>query len=202
MSRTTQKEDQVYNYIKDTLAREGYSPSIRDIQQALNIKSTSTVHSYLKNLEDRNLIRKSSGKSRSLCVNEAAQQERRKTVRVPLVGEVAAGKPILAEENIKGYFEVPATKHYLGSELFALKVKGESMIEAGIMPGDIIIVHQTPLADNGDIVVALLDDSATVKTFYKENGHYRLQPQNRTMDPIIVDSVMILGKVVYLLRLY
>jgi len=200
--KTENKENQVYEYIKETIARVGYPPSTRDIQKALGIGSTSTVHTYLKHLEERELIQKDGRTSRSLRISETVSEPKR-SVKVPIVGQVAAGTPILAVENIEGYFDFPLLKRsYMNCELFALRVKGESMIEAGILDGDIIIVRQTPTAENGEIIVALVDDSATVKTFYKENGHFRLQPENKTMKPIIVDSLLILGKVISVMRLY
>lgn len=206
MKKLSMKEEEIYAFISETTRREGYSPTVRDIQQALGIKSTSTVHSYLAKLEEKGRISRASGKSRSVRVTESAA-EQKKTVHIPVVGTVAAGSPILAQENIDYYIDFPILKRSLvNSTLFALKIKGESMIEAGILDGDLVIVKQTPSAENGDIVVAMLelDDgmSATVKTYYKEDGHFRLQPENRTMAPIIVDSVIIIGTVISLYRTY
>ncbi len=199
-------EKRIYDYIAETIRREGYPPTVRDIQQSLSIKSTSTVHSYLEKLEQKGFVTRSSGKSRSLRVNLEATEEK-KTAKVPVIGTVAAGRPILAEENIEYYIEFPLFKRsYNASSLFALKVKGESMIEAGILDGDTVVVERCSVAQNGSIIVALLDEddgpSATVKTFYKENNHYRLQPENKDMEPIIVTNVTILGKVISVLRFY
>ena len=167
-------EKRIYDYIAETIRREGYPPTVRDIQQSLSIKSTSTVHSYLEKLEQKGFVTRSSGKSRSLRVNLEATEEK-KTAKVPVIGTVAAGRPILAEENIEYYIEFPLFKRsYNASSLFALKVKGESMIEAGILDGDTVVVERCSVAQNGSIIVALLDEddgpSATVKTFYKENS--------------------------------
>jgi repressor LexA len=198
-SRYSEKEQAIYDYITETIEREGYSPTVRDIQQALGIKSTSTVHSYLARLEEKGMIRKDPGKSRTIQTERTP--ETCASLRVPILGKVRAGLPILAVENREGYVDV-SLKGYPQKELFALRVTGDSMIEAGILEGDIIIVHQEAIAENGDIVVALVEDSATVKTFYKENGHFRLQPENASMAPIIVDEVYLLGKVVANLRFY
>ena len=177
---------------------DGVPPTVREICDSLGIKSTSTGHKYLRELEEMGYI--TMGGNRNRCIRLVGRQEE-KAVQVPLLGTVAAGMPILAVESLEGYVPFAAGR-YDPSELFALRVRGESMIEAGILSGDIIIVHRTPAAQNGEIVVALVEDEATVKRFYKENGHYRLQPENSTMEPIIVDSVLILGKVVALLREY
>ncbi len=200
-SQYNEKEKEIFDYISKTLREEGYSPSVRDIQTAVGIKSTSTVHAYLNRLAEKGLIKKETGKSRTL--HTGASKEPHRTARVPLVGSVRAGMPILAVENYEGYIDYPLMhRSYSANELFALKVQGESMIEAGILDGDIIVVKKENYAENGDIVVALVDDSATVKTFYKEDGHFRLQPENSEMEPIIVDEVYILGKVVANLRFY
>lgn len=201
-SRYMEKEQAIYDYINETIRREGYSPTVRDIQTALGIKSTSTVHAYLRRLEERGMIRKDPGKSRTLQTGAAASEPKR-TMRVPLLGQVRAGMPILAVENYEGYIDYPLmNRAYGANELFALRITGDSMIEAGILDGDIIIVKKEMSAENGEIVVALVDDSATVKTFYRENGHFRLQPENSRLEPIIVDEVYILGKVVANLRFY
>ena len=201
-SRFSEKEKAILDYINDTIRREGYSPTVRDIQNALGIKSTSTVHSYLCRLEEKGLIRKDQGKSRSLRTNEGGNESRR-TLRVPLLGQVRAGMPILAIENYEGYIDYPLmNRSYGANELFALRVRGDSMIEAGILENDVIVVKKDATANNGDIVVALVEDGMTVKTFYKENGHFRLQPENSSLEPIIVDEVYILGRVVANLRFY
>lgn len=201
-SQYNEKEKAIYDYINETIRSEGYAPSVRDIQNAVGIKSTSTVHAYLNRLAEKGLIRKETGKSRTLHTESRSQSPHR-TARVPLLGSVRAGMPILAVENYEGYIDYPLmNRSYPANELFALRVTGDSMMEAGILDGDIIVVKKDSYAENGDIVVALVEDSATVKTFYKENGHFRLQPENRTMKPIIVDEVYILGKVVADLRFY
>ncbi len=207
MVNLTSQEQRIYEFIAETIRREGYPPTVRDIQKALEIKSTSTVHAYLEKLEEKGVIVRSSGKSRSVRVNGSESSEQKKVARIPVVGAVAAGMPILAQENIEYYIDFPLVKRsYNPSELFALTVKGESMIEAGIMNGDTVVIQKGCGAENGEIVVALVEEddgySATVKTFYKENGHFRLQPENSTMQPIIVDSVSILGKVIAVLRFY
>lgn len=202
MQPLTKKEQQVYEYIHEAICRDGYSPSIRDIQINVGIKSTSTVHAYLAKLEEKGYIHKENGKSRSLRVDSAGRDSRY-SAKVPLLGKVTAGMPILAVENFEGYLDFPIMNRAYGhNDLFALRVSGESMIEAGIMDGDIVIIKKEQYAENGQIVVALIEDEATIKTFYKENGHYRLQPENSSMEPIIVDEVYILGKVISVLRYY
>lgn len=202
MSELTEKERQVLEYITDTIRREGFSPSVRDIGEALKIKSTSTVQSYIKRLEEKGVLKRESGKSRTLRI-DTYQRDSQRTVKVPILGKVAAGKPILAIENQEGYVDFPMPGVSRGyKDLFALRVAGESMINAGILSGDIVVVRRENYAENGDIVVALVEDEATVKRFYKENGHFRLQPENPTMEPIIVDEVFILGRVVAVLRYY
>lgn len=201
-SRFSEKEKAILDYINDNIRREGYSPTVRDIQNALGIKSTSTVHSYLCRLEEKGLIKKDQGKSRSLRVSEGTAESRR-TLRVPLLGHVKAGMPILAIENYEGYIDYPLmNRSYGANELFALRVEGDSMIEAGILENDVIVVKKETTANNGDIVVALVDEGMTVKTFYKENGRFRLQPENSSLEPIIVDEVYILGRVVASFRFY
>ncbi len=200
-SRYSEKEQAIFEYITGTIEREGYAPTVRDIQNALGIKSTSTVHAYLTRLEEKGLIRKDPGKSRT--ISTGVPNGKSHSVRVPILGQVRAGQPILAVENHEGYLDVPVGQLSGSREgLFALRVTGDSMIEAGILDGDLLVVRQESSADNGDIVVALVEDSATVKTFYKENGHFRLQPENASLSPIIVDEVLILGKVVASLRFY
>jgi repressor LexA len=203
------KEQLVFDYIKENIRKNGYSPSIRDICTALNIKSTSTVHTCLDRLEKKGYIHKENGKSRTLRIdgvspaNGDSESEDTPFGSVPILGKVTAGQPILAVENYEGFVQYPSGVCALpDNDLFALRVSGSSMIEAGILDGDIVIVEKTPTANNGDIVVALIDDEATVKRFYKEDGHFRLQPENRTMLPIIVTSLMILGKVVTSIRYY
>ncbi len=187
-------EQEILDYIKETINAEGYSPSVRDISAALGIKSTSTVHLHLHRLEEMGYIQKEQGKSRTIRVEG-------KPSGVPIVGDVAAGLPIFAEQNIDGYVDF-AAGGYDKSNLFALHVKGESMKDAGILDGDLLIVNKCTYADNGDIVVALVDNEATVKEFYKEKGHYRLQPKNAAMEPIIVKKCSVLGKVIASMRYY
>lgn len=202
MEELTQKERDMLDFLTETIRRDGYAPSVRDIQDALNIKSTSTVHTYLNHLENKGYIKKEQGKSRTLRIDTVSHETQR-TVKVPVLGRVAAGKPILAVENQEGYVDFPImNRSQLYNDLFGLRISGESMIDAGILDGDIIIVKKENYADNGDIVVALVDDEATVKRFYKENGHFRLQPENKTMEPIIVNEVFILGRVTAVLRYY
>lgn len=196
----TEKENEMYRYICSATDKNGYSPSVRDIQEALGIKSTATVHSYLNKLEAKGYIQKAQGKSRTLRVETEASSSR--SVNVPIVGQVAAGMPIIAQENCEGYIEFCPPRGVLRGELFALKIKGESMIEAGILDGDYVIVNRTSYVENGDIAVVLLGEEATVKTFYRENGGFRLQPENRTMQPIFTKEVYILGKVIADIRYY
>ena len=206
MTKLSPKEQLVFDYIKENIKTRGYSPSIRDICAALNIKSTSTVHTCLERLEEKGYIQKEDGKSRTVRIeglNTADAAENPDSLSIPIIGRVTAGTPILAVENYEGYIHYPAGLRSLPeNEMFALRVSGNSMIDAGILDGDIVIVEKTPIAENGDIVVALIDDEATVKTFYKEDGHFRLQPENRAMLPIIVNSLMILGKVITSIRYY
>lgn len=204
MGSLSEKEQRIFEYIKENILKNGYSPSIRDIRRDLDIKSTSTVHTYLEKLEKKGYIQKENGKSRTLRVDTATPGPNMSPRAViPILGRVTAGVPILAVENHDGYVTYPFDRRgSAGRQLFALRVVGTSMIDAGILDGDIVIVERTPVAENGEIVVALIDDEATVKTFYKEKGHFRLQPQNRTMDPIIVDSLTILGKVIGNIRSY
>lgn len=194
------KQQEILEYIKNQILDHGYPPAVREICAAVNLKSTSSVHSHLATLEKNGYIRRDPTKPRAIeIVDDEFNLTRRELRNIPIIGEVAAGQPILAEQNIAGYFPVSSDDLPSG-ELFVLKVRGESMINVGIYDGDQIFVQQTPVARNGDIVVALVEDSATVKTYYKEEGRYRLQPENVTMDPIYVDEVVILGKVVGLFR--
>ena len=196
----TKKEKLVFDYLVKSINENGYAPSVRDIVADLGIKSTSSVHLYLHNLEAKGFIEQAAGKKRTLriCTPYA-----RVAGKVPLLGAITAGNPILAVENFDGYVDLPWNSvKYSADELFALKVRGESMIEAGIFNDDVVIVRKSAYADNGQIVVALIEDEATVKTFYKEDGHFRLQPENRTMDPIIVDEIALLGVVVASFRQY
>lgn len=194
------KQQEILNFIKDNILQKGYPPSVREICDAVKLKSTSSVHSHLETLEKNGYIRRDPTKPRTIeILDDDFGMVRRELVNVPIVGQVTAGQPILAVENIEGYFPLPPD--YLHNKsTFMLKVKGESMINAGIYDGDLILVEEQPTASNNEIVVALVDDSATVKRFFKEDGHIRLQPENDFMDPIIVDDVSILGKVIGLFR--
>ena len=191
----TPKQKEILEYIKDQILTRGFPPAVREICEAVNLRSTSSVHSHLETLEKNGYIRRDPTNPRAIEIcDDNFQMVRTEMVSLPVVGQVAAGTPILAEENIDSYFPVPAELVPQG-ESFVLKVKGDSMINVGIFSGDQIFVNACNTAHNGDTVVVLIDDSATVKTFYKEDGHIRLQPENDTMDPIIVDDCQILGKV-------
>ena len=199
--KITDKQKEILEYIKERILKKGYPPAVREICEAVHLKSTSSVHSHLESLEKNGYIRRDPTKPRTIeILDDDFALTRREVVNVPVIGTVAAGTPILAEQNIEDYLPIPA-EMLPNKEVFMLKVKGNSMIEAGIYSGDKVIVAKQPDAENGDKVVALVDDSATVKTFYKENGHFRLQPENSTMDPIILDHVEILGKVIGLFRM-
>ena len=199
--RITEKQKEILEYIKETILKKGYPPAVREICEAVNLKSTSSVHSHLETLEKNGYIRRDPTKPRTIeILDDDFALTRREMVNVPLIGTVAAGVPILAQENIESYMPFPA-EMLPNKDIFMLRVKGESMIEAGILNGDQVLVSSQSTAENGEMVVALVDDSATVKTFYKEDGHYRRQPQNSSMEPIIVDDVQILGKVIGLFRI-
>ena len=199
--KITDKQKEILEYIKEMILKKGYPPAVREICEAVHLKSTSSVHSHLESLEKNGYIRRDPTKPRTIeILDDDFALTRREVVNVPVIGTVAAGTPILAEQNIEDYLPIPA-EMLPNKEVFMLKVKGNSMIEAGIYSGDKVIVAKQPDAENGDKVVALVDDSATGKTFYKENGHFRLQPENSTMDPIILDHVEILGKVIGLFRM-
>ena len=200
--RISAKQNEILQYIKEEIINRGYPPTVRDICEAVNLKSTSSVHSHLETLEKNGYIRRDPTKPRAIeIVDDEFNLTRKEMRNIPIVGNVAAGQPSLAEENIQGYFPLLSEELPTG-DLFILKVRGESMINAGILDGDSIIVRQQPTAKNGDMVVALVDDSATVKTYYKEDGYYRLQPENDTMEPIIVNEVIILGQVIGVFRLF
>ena len=199
--KITDKQREILEYIKDTILTKGYPPAVREICEAVHLKSTSSVHSHLETLEKNGYIRRDPTKPRTIeILDDDFALTRREMVNVPVIGTVAAGQPILAEENIEDYMPIPV-EMLPNKEVFMLKVKGESMIDAGIYNNDKVIVAKQSTANNGDMVVALVEDSATVKTFYKENGHIRLQPENASMDPIIVNDVQILGKVIGLFRM-
>lgn len=196
------KQKEILEYMKNQIINRGFPPSVREICEAVHLKSTSSVHSHLETLEKNGYIRRDPSKPRAIeIVDNSFNVVRREVVNVPLIGTVTAGQPILAVENTEGYFPIPV--EFLPNEqMFMLNVRGQSMINAGICDGDRIIVQQQSHAENGDFVVAMIDDSVTVKTFYKEEGYYRLQPENDFMEPIIVEKVEILGKVIGLFRMF
>ena len=199
--RISAKQSEILEYIKEQILSKGYPPAVREICNAVHLKSTSSVHSHLETLEKNGYIKRDQTKPRAIeIVDENFNLTRKEMRNIPILGTVAAGQPIFAEQNISGYFPLLADELPSGN-LFILNVRGESMVNIGIYDGDKVIVRQSPSASNGDIVVALVDDSATVKTYYKEDGRYRLQPENDTMDPIYVNEVIILGIVVGLFRL-
>lgn len=196
------KQQEILDYIKEEILKKGYPPTVREICETVHLKSTSSVHSHLETLEKNGYIRRDPTKPRAIEIcDDSFQAVRTEMVSIPIVGNVAAGQPILAEENIMDYFPVPADIVPKG-ESFILNVRGDSMVNAGILNGDKVFVNSCSTAKNGEIIVALIDDSATVKTFYKENDHIRLQPENDAMDPIIVDDCKILGKVYGIFRIY
>ena len=196
----TPKQKEILEYIKDQILTRGFPPAVREICEAVNLKSTSSVHSHLETLEKNGYIRRDPTKPRAIeILDDNFNLTRREMVNIPIIGRVAAGEPLLAEQNIEDYFPIPV-EYMPNKQTFMLQVQGESMINAGIFDGDLVIVEQQPTAENGDIVVAMIEDSATVKRFYKEDGHYRLQPENDSMEPIIVNEVSIIGKVVGLYR--
>lgn len=200
--KISSKQQEILDYIKEEILKRGYPPAVREICEAVHLKSTSSVHSHLETLEKNGYIRRDPTKPRAIEIcDDNFQMVRTEMVSLPVVGRVAAGTPILAEENVESYFPVPAEMVPKG-ESFILNVRGDSMINAGIFSGDQIFVNSCNTARNGDMVVALIDDSATVKTFYKEEGHIRLQPENDTMEPIIVDDCQILGKVFGVFRIF
>ena len=200
--KISKKQLEILEYIKSQILERGFPPAVREICEAVNLKSTSSVHSHLETLEKNGYIRRDPTKPRAIeILDDNFNLTRREMVNVPIVGQVAAGEPILAQQNIENYFPIPV-EFMPNRQTFLLKVKGESMINAGILDGDMVLVEETPAASNGDIVVAMVDDGATVKTFYKEEGIFRLQPENDFMDPIIVKEVTILGKVIGVFRFF
>ena len=194
------KQQEILDYIKSQILERGFPPAVRDICEAVHLKSTSSVHSHLETLEKNGYIRRDSTKPRAIeILDEAFNFTRREMVNVPIVGRVAAGEPLLAEQNIEEYFPIPM-EFMPNKQTFLLKVCGESMINAGILIGDYVLAQEENTAHNGDMVVAMIEDGATVKTFYKEEGVIRLQPENDFMDPIIVPDCTILGKVIGVFR--
>lgn len=201
MNNLKDKQLEIYEFLKVFTANKGYPPSVREICDAVNLKSTSTVHGHLKRLEKKGLLRRDPTKPRALEITDP-ECPKKEMLHIPIIGRVTAGIPILATENIEDSFPVPADYIKHNQELFMLKVVGDSMINAGINDGDLAIIEKNQVAINGDIVVALIDNDATIKTFYKESDHIRLQPENDTLSPIIVKECSILGKLVGLFRAY
>ena len=194
------KQLEILEYIKSQILERGFPPAVRDICEAVNLKSTSSVHSHLETLEKNGYIRRDPTKPRAIeILDDSFNLIRREVVNVPIIGRVAAGEPILAEQNVENYFPIPM-EFMPNKQTFMLKVSGESMIHAGIFDGDYVLVEERGEAGDGEMIVALVEDSATVKTFYKEEGLIRLQPENDTMDPIIVSDCTILGKVIGVFR--
>ncbi len=199
--RISKKQQEILEYIKDVILEKGYPPTVREICETVGLRSTSSVHSHLSTLEKNGFIRRDPTKPRAIEIcDDSFQMVRTEMTSLPIVGNVAAGQPILAQENVENYFPVPA-EIVPNGDSFALRVRGESMINVGIFDGDLLFVNACNTARNGEIVVALIEDEATVKTFYKEDGHVRLQPENDTMDPIIVPTCTILGKVFGVFRM-
>ena len=200
--RITKKQTEILEYIKSQILDRGFPPSVRDICEAVNLRSTSSVHAHLETLEKNGYIRRDPTKPRAIeILDDTFNLTRREITNVPLIGRVAAGEPLLAQENIENYFPIPV-EHLPNNSTFLLTVKGESMINVGILDGDMVLVEEKHSANNGEMVVALIEDGATVKTFYKEEGIIRLQPENDYMDPIIVKDVTILGKVIGVMRFF
>lgn len=200
--RISNKQKEILEYLKSQIINKGYPPAVREICEAVKLKSTSSVHSHLETLEKNGYIRRDPSKPRAIeIIDDEFNLTRRELVNVPVVGTITAGQPILAVENIDSYFPIPS-EYMPNEETFMLKVKGESMINVGIFNNDKILVQKQSYAKNGDFVVALIEDEVTVKTFYKENGYYRLQPENDSMEPIIVPELNIQGKVIGLFRMF
>ena len=201
IKENSDKQTQIYNFLIEFTKSKGYPPSVREICQAVSLKSTSTVHGHLKRLEKKGLIYRDPSKPRALEIVELSNEEK-ELIDIPIVGKVTAGMPILATENIEDMFQIPINYVKHNNDLFILKVTGDSMIEAGILDGDLAIIEQKNVATNGDIVVALIENEATIKRFFKENGFIRLQPENKNYEPIIVEDCSILGKLVGIYRAY
>lgn len=200
--KISKKQLEILEYIKSQILERGFPPAVREICEAVNLKSTSSVHSHLETLEKNGYIRRDPTKPRAIeILDDNFNLTRREMVNVPIIGQVAAGEPILAQQNIENYFPIPVD-YMPNNPTFFLKVKGESMINAGILNGDMVLVEECHTASNGDMVVAMVEDGATVKTFYKEEGIFRLQPENDFMEPIIVKEVTILGKVIAVFRFF
>lgn len=196
----TERQRQVLQFIKDEIRAKGYPPSVREIGEAIGLSSSSTVHGHLARLEEKGFIKRDPTKPRAIEVlGESGALPAKRMLNVPVLGRVTAGQPIFADQNIEDHFPLP-TDFVRDEEVFFLTVQGDSMVDAGILSGDMVLVRRQPTAQNGEVVVALIDDEATVKRFFKEHGHFRLQPENRFMDPIIVPDVTVLGKVIGLVR--
>ena len=198
--KNNEKQMQIYKFIKSYINEKSYPPSVREICAAVGLSSTSTVHGHLERLEKKGLIKRDPTKPRTIEVVE--KEAKKEMINIPVLGTITAGLPILAEENIEDVFPLPIEHVKSNKELFMLHVKGDSMIEAGIHNGDLAIIEKTNYAENGTIVVALIENEATLKRFFKEKDHIRLQPENSTMSPIIVDNCTIIGKLVGLYREY
>lgn len=200
--KITKKQEEILDFIKAQILEKGFPPAVREICEAVNLKSTSSVHSHLETLEKNGYIHRDPTKPRAIeILDDTFNLTRRELVNVPIIGRIAAGEPILAQENIENYFPIPV-EMMPNKQSYILQVQGESMINAGILNGDYVLVQEQNTADNGDMVVALIEDGATVKTFYKEEGVIRLQPENDFMDPIIVRDAVILGKVIGVFRFF
>ena len=200
--KISKKQSEILEFIKDSILTKGYPPAVREICEAVHLKSTSSVHSHLETLEKNGFIRRDPTKPRAIeIIDDDFNLSRREIISVPVIGSVAAGEPIFADQNIESYMPV-LPEDMPDGQAFMLRVNGESMVNAGIFDGDRVLVKKQESAENGDIIVALVEDAATVKTFYKEDGHFRLQPENDTMQPIILDDVTVLGKVTGLFRIY
>ena len=194
------KQQEILEYIKSQILERGFPPAVRDICEAVHLKSTSSVHSHLETLEKNGYIRRDPTKPRAIeILDESFNFTRREMVNVPMVGRVAAGEPLLAEQNVENYFPIPM-EFMPNNQTFMLRVKGDSMINIGIFDGDLVLVEQRQTARNGEVIVALVEDGATVKRFFKEEGVFRLHPENDALNPIIVKEVQILGKVIGVFR--
>lgn len=201
MKESSDKQSQIYNFLLEFTKAKGYPPSVREICQAVNLKSTSTVHGHLKRLEKKGLIYRDPTKPRALEIVELSKEDK-ELIDIPIIGKVTAGMPILATENIEDMFQIPINYVKHNNDLFILKVTGDSMIDVGILDGDLAIIEQKNTAANGEIVVALIENEATIKRFFKENDFIRLQPENKRYEPIIVENCSILGKLVGIYRAY
>lgn len=201
--KISKKQEEILEYIKAQILQRGFPPAVREICDAVNLKSTSSVHSHLETLEKNGYIRRDPTKPRAIeILDDMFNLTRREMVQVPILGRVAAGEPLLAQENIEDYYPIPIEFIKNNNEVFMLEVQGESMINAGILSGDYVVVEQRNTASNGEMVVALIEDGATLKTFYKEEGIIRLQPENDDMEPFILTDVTILGKVIAVMRFF